>query len=791
MAENITFDINAKDNATATLNKVSNNLQKMQKNVQATTGTFEKFRNTLLGLGALNFVRTAFQFADAIQDISDATNIATASVIGFSTAVAQNGGNAEKAQQSILKLVENIGDAANGSAKAQQAFAQVGITLEDLATLSEQDLLEKTVKGLAGISDYSKRAALQTELLGKSLKGVNIAGVANNLDAATAEGAKYSKSIKSAADAQQNLENSINNLKIALLDVLKPISDVAKELSANIETIKKFIKVALTIGAAVAAFTLFGKIVRGIVTTVELLGQLLLTVGRAILYVGGSFGKSLPAVSNFVIKILDLTGKLLGFRAVATKFATFFAPIVAAIAGGTTAFKLFGSQAALSGQEAEDAIKRMNEESMKAHAESNRRAEEEKTRIREVEDALAKQIVTIQNVTAAYKENQDQFISGINAEARYLQMSNDAVEIAKVQTEIYDRAIAQIKELQDRKAALTDEEKRLIPIIDEQIAAIEKSIMSDQIRAENAIKNVQTIRQAQEELKASIEDTSRAFAQAEALQDLQDQLSLVGLYGEELEKQTVILQAQKALREEMQRLSIELLNLEAQRTQLGEVAYQRERQRITQQMMDVQSLAEAKISAYEQEMEKKKQVDESYAEGASRALKDIAKQYDPIVMAQDAVQKGWGRVTDAIDTFIDTGKFKFSDFARSILADLAKMIAKAMIFKYIFEPLMGALGLPIPSGRAAGGPVKGNTPYIVGEKGPELFVPQGSGKVIPNNQLGKGNSAVSAPITNNYITNNINAVDAKSVAALFYENRKSLLGATSAAQKELPYGMRG
>ena len=103
MAENITFDINAKDNASSTLNKVSNNLTKMQKNVQATTSTFEKFRNTLIALGTVNFVRTAFQFADAIQDISDATNIATASVLGFSTAVSQNGGNAEKAQQSILK----------------------------------------------------------------------------------------------------------------------------------------------------------------------------------------------------------------------------------------------------------------------------------------------------------------------------------------------------------------------------------------------------------------------------------------------------------------------------------------------------------------------------------------------------------------------------------------------------------------------------------------------------------------------------------------------------------------
>jgi hypothetical protein len=38
--------------------------------------------------------------------------------------------------------------------------------------------------------------------------------------------------------------------------------------------------------------------------------------------------------------------------------------------------------------------------------------------------------------------------------------------------------------------------------------------------------------------------------------------------------------------------------------------------------------------------------------------------------------------------------------------------------------------------RAAGGPVKGGTPYLVGEKGPELFVPSSSGGIVPNHKLG-------------------------------------------------------
>ena len=86
-------------------------------------------------------------------------------------------------------------------------------------------------------------------------------------------------------------------------------------------------------------------------------------------------------------------------------------------------------------------------------------------------------------------------------------------------------------------------------------------------------------------------------------------------------------------------------------------------------------------------------------------------------------------------------------------------------------------------GRAQGGPVQGGTPYMVGEKGPELFVPNSSGQITPNNKLGGGGT-----VNNTYITNSISAVDAKSVAQLFAENRKTLLGSVQMAQNEMPYG---
>lgn len=49
--------------------------------------------------------------------------------------------------------------------------------------------------------------------------------------------------------------------------------------------------------------------------------------------------------------------------------------------------------------------------------------------------------------------------------------------------------------------------------------------------------------------------------------------------------------------------------------------------------------------------------------------------------------------------------------------------------------LRATVGKGIP-GRALGGPVGANSPYMVGERGPELFVPSTSGRIIPNNLSG-------------------------------------------------------
>jgi hypothetical protein len=66
------------------------------------------------------------------------------------------------------------------------------------------------------------------------------------------------------------------------------------------------------------------------------------------------------------------------------------------------------------------------------------------------------------------------------------------------------------------------------------------------------------------------------------------------------------------------------------------------------------------------------------------------------------------------------------------------------------NPLVQGLGNVIDrifgGGRAAGGPVSAGTTYLVGERGPELFTPSGSGSIIPNNRLGGGGGGINITV---------------------------------------------
>ena len=72
----------------------------------------------------------------------------------------------------------------------------------------------------------------------------------------------------------------------------------------------------------------------------------------------------------------------------------------------------------------------------------------------------------------------------------------------------------------------------------------------------------------------------------------------------------------------------------------------------------------------------------------------------------------------------------FKDMAKSVIAELYRvLVVKRMVGS--FEAGTGIMGfLGGIFGKASGGTVMSGTPYLVGEKGPELIVPQNRGHVM-------------------------------------------------------------
>jgi len=114
------------------------------------------------------------------------------------------------------------------------------------------------------------------------------------------------------------------------------------------------------------------------------------------------------------------------------------------------------------------------------------------------------------------------------------------------------------------------------------------------------------------------------------------------------------------------------------------------------------------------------------------------------------------------------------------MKSIFREVAREYVITNMVKPLMGNIGDAFKTaftGKAIGGPVAGgNTPYIVGEKGPELFVPNSAGQIVPNDQLGSGGAV--------NVTFNIQANDTRGFDQLLQQRRGQIIGMVNQAMND-------
>ncbi len=160
---------------------------------------------------------------------------------------------------------------------------------------------------------------------------------------------------------------------------------------------------------------------------------------------------------------------------------------------------------------------------------------------------------------------------------------------------------------------------------------------------------------------------------------------------------------------------------------------------------------------------------ESYVEGFKGQM---AQQMTVFEQLQQAGANAFNSLADALTDFVMTGKFKFKDFANLVIRELVRIAVQAAITFAIKKAIGAMTGIPF---LADGGPLKANQPAIVGEEGPELFVPKSSGNIIPNDELrGSGRGVAGGKeVTVNFT---VNAIDSQSFSDTLAEQKDTIVG---------------
>ena len=122
-----------------------------------------------------------------------------------------------------------------------------------------------------------------------------------------------------------------------------------------------------------------------------------------------------------------------------------------------------------------------------------------------------------------------------------------------------------------------------------------------------------------------------------------------------------------------------------------------------------------------------------------------------VIEAAGRMEEAWSNVGDEISGVFEsiaTATDRWAAILENVL-QLAIRIGTHLLGGGSFASFFGFDDIP---GRQFGGPVSAGRPYLVGERGPELFVPGGSGNVVSNRQLGASDPAnvtvvYQAPIT--------------------------------------------
>ncbi|MGO4304188.1 phage tail tape measure protein [Cupriavidus sp. RAF12] len=329
--------------------------------------------------------------------------------------------------------------------------------------------------------------------------------------------------------------------------------------------------------------------------------------------------------------------------------------------------------------------------------------------------------------------------------------SSDKLTAAEKMQAEYLQKISDLK----GKEILTADQKSLLASQDKIKAALQQYV------ADEKALQIKTEIQKLEERSAAVNAQIGNYQKSQAEQ-YQRQLDAIGR-GTEVQRQA---EAVKSIYKEYENLQLQL--------EKATPAAARNSDAYLKAQDDIRKGLDQSLQDYDDYYGALRQKQSDWVNGATEAMANYAESSrNAMASASNAAGNAFKRMEDGIVKFATTGKFNFGDFAQSVIADLIRIQARAAlsgIFSQLGNLIAGAAGgtdtgtagvsstspvdMSSPSGMAFadGGRPPVGMASLVGERGPELFVPDAAGTIVPNDALASGGGGGNVTIVqHNYV----------------------------------------
>jgi hypothetical protein len=813
LAANVkSLDFTEAENKIKKLKSEVDNLGNSKTSVSGLTTMLSSLEGRLTGILGLEFGKKILEFANDIETTARAVGFTVPQLLEFQQAVIKAGGSAKAAVIGIEMFYMKLDQARQGGLQQQVAFERLGITLDDLKKFDDKTLFEKTIKQLAEMPDNAARSRIEVELLSRSFRGIPLSDIAKNMEETSGAFDKSNGLIFAANENYVKITTAINNFKLALLNVINPfvsfldyLGVFPKTVEEAVDTIKKlvYILMALRIADNIILITGLAKAFEGLRIVVGA-GTVALQ-GFAAAEVAVANATGLGAIVNLILKIGLATAAFFGIQKVMDNF------IETNIKGNEKAKEAADAQDkqavatmknSAAGQQVYTQYARLNEaikENTQNFIENQRRAVEKIA----IQDQMAAKGVVEQKTVEESTKVYDAYaakIDEVKSKLKEAQAARPEQEISRTAGTLR----AQIKILEDAQKSMSEQAGKVAgSLAQSKLDQTQKKIFSDEDI--NVGKQIADLQVKLSELTMSTAD--RRLADIEKLKNadiarMTTELKNAnnGIISDE-QKAAVIEKVKKAYEDLIQ--AQERFNKEANTFDVGFSA-------AWQKFVDnAGTAADAGKMAFEGFSNGVDKAIDALTSRTKHSFKDMVA--DIILsmenrMLKNAFANMMGGLSNEIGgpsaggllsslglggiatAFGLSGTAKNPVTPRSAVgfgdepsaADAAVNASGTGFFSGIAASIGKFFGF------ADGGMVTTNSPVLVGERGPEL-ISGAAGRTVTN--ASDTSAMLGGGTTHNHYYN-INAVDAKSVATLFAENRMTMFGLVEQARRELPMRTR-